>query len=79
MPYRMKFIISKIRTRKTWPKYLRKLIQETVKDKEGKIESVVKKTEEQIIIVPDENTFAIIVYASKKNQEWIKKLIVSSR
>ena len=56
---------------------LTKLIQETVKDKEGKVESVVKKTEEEIIIVPDENTFAIIVYASKKNQEWIKKLITS--
>lgn len=56
---------------------LTKLIQETVKDKEGKIESVVKKTEEEIVIVPDENTFSIIVYASKKNQEWIKKLITS--
>jgi type II secretory pathway component GspD/PulD (secretin) len=55
---------------------LNKLIQETVKDKEGKIEKVVKK-EEDIIIVPDENTFSIIVYASRKNQEWIKKLIKS--
>jgi len=54
---------------------LEKLIQETVKDKEGKIERVVKKTEEEIVIVPDENTFSIIVYASKKNQEWIKNLI----
>ena len=56
---------------------LTKLIQETIKDKEGKVERVVKKTEEEIVIVPDENTFAIIVYASKKNQEWIKKLITS--
>jgi len=55
---------------------LNKLIQETVKDKEGKIEKVVKK-EDDIIIVPDENTFSIIVYASRKNQEWIKKLIKS--
>jgi len=55
---------------------LNKLIQETVKDKEGKIEKVVKK-EEDIIIVPDENTFSIVVYASRKNQEWIKKLIKS--
>jgi type II secretory pathway component GspD/PulD (secretin) len=54
---------------------LEKLIQETVKDKEGKIERVVKKTEEEIIIVPDENTFSLIVYASKKNQEWIGNLI----
>jgi len=54
---------------------LDKLIKETVKDKEGKIQQVVKKTEEEIIIVPDKNTFSIIVYASKKNQEWIGNLI----
>lgn len=54
---------------------LEKLIQETIKDKEGKIEQVVKKTDEEIVIVPDDNTFSIIVYASKKNQEWIKNLI----
>jgi type II secretory pathway component GspD/PulD (secretin) len=54
---------------------IEKLIQETVKDKEGKIERVVKKTDEEIVIVPDEKSFSIIVYASKKNQEWIKKLI----
>ena len=54
---------------------LEKLIQETVKDKEGKIQQVIKKTEEEIVIVPDENTFSIIVYASKRNQEWIKSLI----
>ena len=54
---------------------LEKLIQETVKDKDGKIEKVVKKTDEDIVIVPDENTFSIIVYASKRNQEWIKNLI----
>jgi len=54
---------------------LEKLIQETIKDDKGKIEQVVKKTEEEIVIVPDENTFSIIVYASKKNQEWIKNLI----
>ena len=53
---------------------LQKLIQETIKDKEGKIQKVVKKGED-IIIVPDENTFSIIVYASRKNQEWISKLI----
>jgi general secretion pathway protein D len=54
---------------------LNKLIQETIKDKEGKIQQVVKKTEEEIIIVPDKNTFSIIVYANKKNQEWIATLI----
>ena len=55
---------------------LNQLIQETIKDKEGKIEKVIKK-EEDIIIVPDKSTFSLIVYASKKNQEWIKKLIKS--
>lgn len=54
---------------------LNQLIAETVKDKEGKIEKVVKTNEDAIVIVPDENTFSVIVYASKKNQEWIKKLI----
>ncbi len=53
---------------------LQQLIQETVKDKEGKIQQVVKK-QEDIEIVPDETTCSLIVYASKKNQEWIKKLI----
>jgi len=53
---------------------LNKLVQETIKDKEGKIEKVVKK-QEDIVIVADNNTFSIIVYASKKNQEWIRKLI----
>jgi len=54
---------------------LQKLIQETVVDKEGKIEKIIPKQEEQIIIVPDPNTFSLIVYASKKNQEWIGNLI----
>jgi len=53
---------------------LNKLIQETIRDKEGKIQRVIKK-EEDIVIVPDESTFSIIVYASKKNQEWIGNLI----
>ena len=53
---------------------LNQLIQETTKDKEGKIEKVTK-TEEDIVIVGDESTFSLIVYASRKNQEWIEKLI----
>ena len=53
---------------------LNQLVQETIKDKEGKIQQVVKKQEE-IIIIPDEKTFSLIVYASKKNQEWIGSLI----
>jgi type II secretory pathway component GspD/PulD (secretin) len=51
------------------------LIEETVLDKEGKIEQVIKKQEDQIEIVPDPNTFSLIVYASKKNQVWIGDLI----
>jgi type II secretory pathway component GspD/PulD (secretin) len=54
---------------------LNQLIETTVKSQEGKIEQVVKKTDEQIEIVADDKSFSIIVYASKKNQEWIKKLI----
>ncbi|MHC4396435.1 MAG: secretin N-terminal domain-containing protein [Planctomycetota bacterium] len=54
---------------------LQKLIQETITDKAGKIEQVIQKQDEEIVIVPDENTFSLIVYASKKNQEWIGNLI----
>ena len=53
---------------------LEKLISEIVEDKEGKIEKKVKK-EDDITIVPDKATFSIIVFASKKNQEWIGRLI----
>ena len=54
---------------------LEPLIQESILDKEGKVESVRQKQEDQITIVPDPNTFSLIVYANKKNQEWIKNLI----
>ncbi len=54
---------------------LEPLVQETVLDKEGKIEQVIKKQEDQITIVPDPNTFSLIVYATKKNQDWIASLI----
>ena len=54
---------------------LKPLIEESILDKEGKVESVRQKQEEQITIVPDPNTFSLIVYASKKNQEWISNLI----
>lgn len=53
---------------------LEKVIRETVTDKEAKIEKVIQK-EEQIVLVPDEATFSLIVYANKKNQEWISKLV----
>ncbi|MGE5295213.1 MAG: secretin N-terminal domain-containing protein [Solirubrobacterales bacterium] len=54
---------------------LRQLLQESVEDKEGKIEKVVRRADEEIVIVPDQNTFSLIVYASRKNQEWVRKLI----
>jgi len=53
---------------------LDKLISEVVQDKEGNIEKKVKK-QEGITIVPDPQTFSMIVYASKRNQEWIGSLI----
>ncbi len=54
---------------------LEPLIQENILDKEGKVESVRQKQEEMITIVPDPNTFSLVVYASKKNQEWIASLV----
>jgi len=53
------------------------LIEKTIKDKEGKIQQTIKYSEESIAVVPDKNTFSLIVYASKKNQEWIGNLIKS--
>ncbi|MGD0551822.1 MAG: secretin N-terminal domain-containing protein [Sedimentisphaerales bacterium] len=54
---------------------LKKLLEDVIKDKDSKIEKVVKKTEENIIVVPDSNTFSLIVYANKKNQDWVADLI----
>jgi len=54
---------------------LEKLILETVQDKEGKVEQKIPKLEDDIVIVPDEKSFSLIVYASPKNQEWISSLI----
>jgi general secretion pathway protein D len=56
---------------------LQSLIQETVEQQKegGKIEKVVVNKDEKIKIVPDPNTCSLIVYANKKNQEWIANLI----
>jgi len=56
---------------------LTSLIQETVEQQKegGKIEKVVVNKDEKIKIVPDPNTYSLIVYANKKNQEWISSLI----
>jgi type II secretory pathway component GspD/PulD (secretin) len=56
---------------------LNKLIQETIRDDKGKVQQVIKRQEDEIVIVPDENTFSLIVFASKKNQEWISSLVKS--
>ncbi|MCX5646852.1 MAG: hypothetical protein NTZ17_19565 [Phycisphaerae bacterium] len=57
---------------------LQNLIQETVEQQKegGKIEKVVVNKDEKIKIVPDPNTYSLIVYANKKNQEWISTLIL---
>ncbi|MHC4571356.1 MAG: secretin N-terminal domain-containing protein [Planctomycetota bacterium] len=58
---------------------LNQLIQETLEEK-GKDDKIVrttttKKVEEDITIIPDIKTYSLIVYANKKNQQWIKSLI----
>ena len=57
---------------------LDQLIRETItgKDAKGaKIERTTKRIEEDVIIIPDPKTYSLIVYASKKNQQWIGSLI----
>jgi general secretion pathway protein D len=59
---------------------LEKLIMETTtkEDKEAKIvttEKTTRRKEEEIVIVADPNTYSLIVYANKENQQWISALI----
>lgn len=54
---------------------LERLLLEAARDKDGKIERMVPKTAEQIMVVPDPNTFSLIVYANQKNQKKIEGLI----
>ncbi len=56
---------------------LEKIIHETVQDKEGKLQRILRNADDEIMIVPDKQTFSLIVYASPKNQEWISKLITT--
>jgi len=44
---------------------------------DSKIQKTTVKTkiEEDITITPDPKTYSLIVYASKKNQQWISSLI----
>jgi type II secretory pathway component GspD/PulD (secretin) len=54
---------------------LSKLIQETITSADGKIEKVLPRTDEQVTIIPDKNTFSLIVRADRKNQDWIAGLV----
>jgi general secretion pathway protein D len=58
---------------------LTQLIEETIENKQAgddKIEIVKRpRLEDKITIVDDPNTFSLIVYANKKNQDWISTLI----
>jgi type II secretory pathway component GspD/PulD (secretin) len=57
---------------------LNQLVQETItgKDAKGaKIERTTKRLEEDVVIIADAKTYSLIVYASKKNQQWISSLI----
>lgn len=55
---------------------LEELLQQTIEDPEDKAEATtIKKINEEIVIVPDENTFSLIVHANQRNQEWIRNLI----
>lgn len=57
---------------------LTKVIKETTKvsvSKDPKVQATTKANDDEVIIVPDKNTFSIIVYASRKNQEQIGLLI----
>ncbi len=61
---------------------LEKLISETITEQQAGADSKVvrttttrRKIEEDISIVPDSKSYSIIVYASKKNQQWIASLI----
>lgn len=53
---------------------LAELIEKTIKDKEGKVTQTVSRGED-ITIVADDKAFSLIVYANKKNQEWVGSLI----
>lgn len=54
---------------------LGKLIQETITNAEGKVEKTIAKTDEEVTIIPDKNTFSLIVHANRKNQDWIATLV----
>ncbi len=55
---------------------LNQIVQETVVGNPGKVtRKELGRPETPIVIVPDELTFSLIVYANRTNQEWIRVLI----
>jgi type II secretory pathway component GspD/PulD (secretin) len=54
---------------------LGRLVEETFASKDDKIERLIQRTDDEIVIIPDAGTFSLIVRASRKNQEWIAGLI----
>jgi type II secretory pathway component GspD/PulD (secretin) len=60
------------------PSHLAEVLESLVREKtlgdDAKIAKAVRR-EQEIAIVPDPNTYSLIVYASKKNQDWIASLI----
>jgi general secretion pathway protein D len=75
VPYEIYFLENQ--DPETLAEVIGRLVQETIKDKEGKVEQSGSTTQEPITIVPDKGTFSLVVKASKKNQDWISKLIES--
>jgi len=55
---------------------LEKLIKRNSRDIEDKIDNL-SNDSEQIMVVPDPNTFSLIVHATQKDHEWIKELTKS--
>jgi len=56
---------------------LEKIIHETIEDANEKVQRIQRAANDRIIIVPDKQTFSLIVYANRKNQDWISKLITT--
>ena len=55
---------------------LEKLIRENSRNKDDKIQNDPNRSH-SVMIVPDSNTFSLIVYATKKDHNWIKELTKS--
>jgi general secretion pathway protein D len=59
---------------------LNQLINETIEtrqDDQGKIiqTNIQSRLEDEVVVIPDAATYSLIVYASKKNQQWISNII----